>query len=59
MFLFIGLHPCHSQSFDLDALKFPVAKSSLAKYHLEDQQILAMKYRMFTSSDPDLLYFKK
>jgi hypothetical protein len=59
IFLLISLQSCHSQSFDLSDLQFPVAKSSLVKYNLEDQDVLAMKYRMFKSSNPDLLYFKK
>jgi hypothetical protein len=60
IFLFMSLQSCHSQTFDLSVLQFPVAKSSLEKYKLEDQKIqLGTKYELFNSSNPDLMYFSK
>lgn len=59
LLVFAGLQSCHAQDFDLYFVKFPVAKSSLDKYKLEDQEVLIGNYRLFKSSNPDLLYFNK
>ncbi|WP_158799341.1 hypothetical protein [Pedobacter sp. L105] len=56
---FMILQSCHSQNFDLATVQFPLAKSSLDKYKLEDQQVLIGNYQLFKSSNPDLLYFHK
>lgn len=53
------LQTCYSQNFDLKNIKFPLAKSALDKYNLDDQKVLIGKYRLFNSSDPNLLYFDK
>lgn len=55
----MSLQSCGAQSIDLATIKFPIEKSSLAKYKLVDNKLVDLHYGLLKSTDPALMYFNK
>lgn len=59
LLVMLGLQSCEAQSIDLATIKFPLEKSSLAKYKLTDNKLAELHYVLLKSTDPALMYFNK
>lgn len=56
---FMTIQSCDAQSLDLATVKFPLPKSSLAKYKLTDNKLSELNYILLKSTDPALMHFNK
>lgn len=59
LLIFMGFQSCDAQNYDLANIKFPLLKSSLAKYKLADNNLAELHYVLLKSTDPILMHFNK